>query len=115
MNPVPADDDEGLRVVRLSGEIDVATAPGLAEEALGLCAGTPCLALDLTAVEFFDSAGVRLVDRLARECAHRGTGFRVVAPPGSRARRVLELVGMADQLVCDDLAAARVALGAAGG
>ncbi|MCW2745230.1 MAG: Anti-anti-sigma factor, partial [Mycobacterium sp.] len=49
--------------------------------------------------------GVRLVDRLARVARGAGAGFRVVAPPGTASRRVLEVVGM-DPLVDDDVPAA---------
>ncbi len=59
------------------------------------------MVLDLRAVGFFDSSGVRLVDRLARECARRGLQLRVVAPADAPARRVLELVGLAGALACD--------------
>jgi hypothetical protein len=36
--------------------------------------------------------------------------FRVVAPPGGPTRRVLELVGMAEAVASDDLAAAILAV-----
>lgn len=96
----------GVRVVQASGELDVTCAPALLPEVESLVCGAPALVLDLSAVSFFDSAGVRLADRIARECDREGAGFRIVAPPGSRARRVLELVGMSGQLVDDDLATA---------
>lgn len=97
----PADGSPGVRVLRVSGDLDVLSAPAL-EEAL---TGAGALVLDLSEVTFFDSAGVRLLDRLARSCAARGDGFRVVAPPGGRARRVLQVVGLLDGVV-DDVATA---------
>lgn len=93
----------GVRVVQAIGEIDATRAPALLPEVESLVSGASALVLDLAAVSFFDSAGVRLADHLARHCHQEGAGFRIVAPPGSRARRVLELVGMADQLVSDDV------------
>jgi anti-sigma B factor antagonist len=93
----------GVRIVQATGELDVTRAPALLPEVESLVAGASALVLDLAAVSFFDSAGVRFADRVARVCDREGAGFRIVAPPGSRARRVLELVGMAGQLVSDDL------------
>jgi anti-sigma B factor antagonist len=92
-----------VRLVQASGELDVTRAPALLAEVESLVSGAGALVLDLTAVSFFDSAGVRLVDRIAQQCHRQGAGFRVAAPAGSRARRVLELVGMAGQLVSDDV------------
>jgi anti-anti-sigma factor len=70
--------------------------------------------LDLTDVTFFDSSGVRLVDHVTRECDRTATPLRVVAPPGTPTRRVLEIVGLSDELVTDDLRAALSAVGAEG-
>jgi anti-sigma B factor antagonist len=93
----------GVRLVQASGELDVTRAPALLPEVESLVTGAGVLVLDLAAVSFFDSAGVRLADRIAQQCHREGAGFRIVAPPGSRARRVLELVGMAGQFVSDDV------------
>lgn len=93
----------GVRIVLASGELDATRAPDLLPKVAELVSGASALVLDLAAVSFFDSAGVRFADRVARECDREGAGFRIVAPPGSRARRVLELVGMADSLVSDDV------------
>jgi anti-anti-sigma factor len=96
----------GVRLVQASGELDATRAPALLPEVEALVTGARALVLDLASVSFFDSAGVRLADRIARQCDLEGAGFRIVAPPGSRARRVLELVGMAEQLVSDDVPSA---------
>ena len=103
-------DDDGVRVLRASGDIDVTVVPGLLPGVAGLVAGWSGVVLDLTEVAFFDSSGVRLVDRLSRECGRAGTAFCVAAPPASPGRRVLELVGMAALLAEDDIetAVARV-------
>jgi anti-sigma B factor antagonist len=93
-------------VLRARGELDVAVVPDLLPQLPAMVSAAEAVVLDLTAVTFFDSSGVRLVDQLTRECGARATPFRVVAPPGGPTRRVLELVGMADALASDDLAAA---------
>jgi anti-sigma B factor antagonist len=100
----------GIRVLRGAGELDVTVVPDLLDDVAALVTGATGVVLDLTDVTFFDSSGVRLVDRLARTCAKGGAGFRVVAPAGGPARRVLEIVGMAGPLVDDDLPAAMASL-----
>ncbi len=87
------DRDGGTTVLRATGDLDVAVVPALLPEVPALVSAAGSVVLDLSAVTFFDSSGVRLVDRLARECGARATPFRVVAPPGGPTRRVLELVG----------------------
>lgn len=98
--------DGALRLLRASGELDVLGVAPLREQVPDLVKGATAVVLDLCDVTFFDSSGVRLVDELLRACTDSGAGFRVVAPPGSRSRRVLDLVGMSDGLAEDDLDAA---------
>jgi len=97
--------DRGARVLRMRGELDMAVAPGLLPRVPDLVAGAPGVVLDLSAVTFFDSAGVRLVDRLARECGRAGARFAVVATPGTTPARVLDIVGFGPPLVAANLAA----------
>jgi anti-sigma B factor antagonist len=98
------------RVLRAAGELDVATVPRLLLEVQALVESTIGVVLDLTAVTFLDSSGVRLVDRIGQECLRRGVPYRVVAPPGHRARRVLEIVGFAPPVLTDDLPAGLAAV-----
>jgi anti-sigma B factor antagonist len=101
---------EDARVLRMRGELDIAVAPDLLPRVPELVSGVPGLVLDLTAVTFFDSAGVRLVDRFARECGRDGIAFAVVAAPGTPPARVLEIVGFGPPLVATDLDAALAAV-----
>ena len=99
---------DGVRVLRITGELDVLTAQPLHDRVTAFGDDRP-LVLDLTDVTFVDSAAVSVVDRLARTQATRG-GLRVVAPPGGRPRRVLDIVGFGAGLVVDDLEHALVEL-----
>jgi anti-sigma B factor antagonist len=99
-------DEQGARVLRISGDLDFAVAPGLLPRVPELVSGAPGVVLDLTAVTFFDSAGVRIVDRFARECGRGAVRFSVVAPPGTMMARVLDIVGFGPPLVMPDLASA---------
>ena len=90
-------------LLHASGELDIAAVPGLLPQVPELLSDASAVVLDLRDVAFFDSSGVRLVDCIARECGRRSAPFRVVAPPGYPARRVLEMVGMTHGLVSDAL------------
>jgi anti-anti-sigma factor len=95
------------RIVVARGELDLHTAPRLAEAlAPHMDAGVPVIA-DLTAVTFMDSSGVAVfVNALAR-ARETGASIRVVAPE-PRVRRVLQITGLDAMLpVHDSLAAAR--------
>ena len=101
---------EEARVLRMRGDLDIAVAPELMPRVPELVAGVPGVVLDLSAVTFFDSAGVRLVDRFARECGRDGVAFAVVAAPGTPPARVLEIVGFGPPLVASDLGSALAAV-----
>ena len=107
---VRTEDVAGARIAVLAGEIDVLVAPHAAAHLRALVADAPALVLDLSAVTFFDSSGVRLLDELARVCAGGDVPWCVVAPTGGPSRRVLELVGMTGPEVVEDRAAALVRL-----
>ena len=93
--------EPGLPVVRINGDVDHANAEPVEAEVLGAVAGSAAAVLDLTAVTFLDSAGVRLVDRVA---AALGPGpsppLRVVAPEPSPARFTLVLCAFPAALLC---------------
>ncbi|HEY4828181.1 MAG TPA: STAS domain-containing protein [Solirubrobacteraceae bacterium] len=92
--------DEGdRRVVVLAGELDVATAD-IAEQALehGLDV------LDLSRLEFMDSAGVRILLGICRERQDPLVVRGVTRP----VRRILELTGVCNMLVFEDSATDRL-------
>ncbi len=88
--------DAGLVV---SGVVDAHTAPQLAE-ALAAVADAERIVLDLGAVDFIDSSGLRvLVDGHQR---YASTGATLVLSPVSEAvTRLLELAGLVDHLVVE--------------
>jgi anti-sigma B factor antagonist len=71
---VALEDVDGWQVLRLAGEIDVATAPRLRDRLVALVTGgNPHLVVDLTGVEFIDSMGLgALVSGMKRARAHDG-------------------------------------------
>lgn len=85
-------------VIALSGEIDMAAVESVDErirERVDGLAGT--VVIDLRAVGFMDSSGLRLVLRLDRDMRERG-GRLVVVRGGRRVARVMELSGVDRQL-----------------
>ena len=76
---------ESSVVVRVAGELDLATAPELAELFAHAEWDRPVV-LDLTAVSFIDSSGIRALCRAADEAARRGVAFQAVEASGPVAR-----------------------------
>ena len=105
----PPSQPSAPHLLSMSGELDVVSVPEVLELVPALVADAAAVVVDLRELSFLDSSGVRFLHRLAHTCAAAGTGVRVVAPPGCRARRVLDIVGMT-LLVDDDLDTARAAL-----
>ena len=85
-------------VVSLSGELDVAHANAAHKQmlALELPRGGQ-LVLDLSELTFMDSTGIRLIFQARAHADMHGAGFVVVRPP-PKVMRVLELVGLDQQL-----------------
>ena len=71
---VAVEDHDGWRVLRLAGEVDVASAPRLRDRLVQLVTeGPPRVVVDLTGVSFIDSMGLgALVSGLKRARAHDG-------------------------------------------
>jgi anti-sigma B factor antagonist len=109
----------GRPVLRVVGELDLATAPRLDESAdAELAAGARELVVDLTATTFMDSSGARALTRLARTTGRTGVDLLVVCPRSNRPVRLvidlLELgsvVPVAERLPLTDVSRGDVASG----
>jgi anti-anti-sigma factor len=88
---------DGVRVVEVIGELDLATAPELEQVLAARPAGVRAVVVDLGAVAFIDSAGIRLLVGELRRCEQAELPFAVV-PGDGEARRVLELSGLGTHL-----------------
>jgi anti-sigma B factor antagonist len=86
-------------VARLVGEIDMSNADELR---LALAAGMPsdarAMVLDLTGVDYLDSAGIRLVYVLGEDLQARRQRIQIVVPATSMVADVLRLAGVSDHL-----------------
>jgi anti-anti-sigma factor len=97
-------------VARLRGEVDLSRKPRLAAAlATAVTAPDRGLVLDLSAVEYLDSAGVHLLHELMLALDERGQTLRVVAAPGAAVLRVLALVDLERRVPLDASVADAVA------
>ncbi len=82
---------EGVLIVA-EGELDLVGAPALAAALPG--SGDGAVTLDLSAVGFMDSSGLRALLEARQACLDAGRPFRI-ARPSDAVQRVLELVDLA--------------------
>ncbi len=92
---IATEDHDGTRVYRVEGDIDLATAPEL-EASLDAARDTGILVLDLSAVGFIDSTGLRSVVAAHESAEVRGSELRIVA--GAKVSRLLEITGLETRL-----------------
>ena len=90
-------------LVRLAGEIDLANAPEIGREIVRRTGRASAVVIDLTAVSFLDSGGVRLLDALIGDLDAHGTPVRLVVGTTGAARMTLQLCAFRDDLLTTDL------------
>jgi len=97
------EDDSGVTIATVEGEIDLSNAAGL-EMAISNAVANQSLGLvvDLAAVDYLDSAGVTLLFNLARRVSRRQQQFMVVVPREAHVREILSLSGANDALALQD-------------
>lgn len=88
---------ENHSVLAVSGELDVAHADVLAT-ALDEAFAQGAVRLDLAALSFMDSTGVRLLDTLLRNAERENRTWQIAPELQPAVRRVLELTGMLELL-----------------
>jgi len=89
---------EDACLLRLSGELDDASAPALERELDRAESGVGAtLVLDLSELEFIDSTGIALLVEAARRASEGGFELKALRGSG-QVERVLELTGVAELL-----------------
>jgi anti-sigma B factor antagonist len=82
----------GAAVVEVVGELDLSTV-GHWEATVGRAArGVEAVVLDVSGVEFLDSAGVHALFRMLTTLQNQGKRLVIVAPQEGRVRRLLEIL-----------------------
>ena len=90
---VEAEHGDGSPRLRVRGPVDVATAEEFARHLSGTSRGGVLpLTVDLAAVTHLASAGVQVLHRMRDQLDAQGQRLVLLAPPGSPAHAVLELV-----------------------
>lgn len=79
---------------RITGEIDLSNASELEETIVDAVPNTALgMVVDLSGVEYLDSAGVRMLVHLVERFRWRQQVMRAAAPDGSRVQGVLSMAG----------------------
>jgi anti-sigma B factor antagonist len=87
-------DERGRAVLRLSGDVDQATAPRLEHQLGGVAREGVDVVIDLREVGFIDSSGLRALVQCERTTRAAGAELTLTNLP-NRTRRLLELTGLA--------------------
>ena len=106
---VTLQDRDGVGVVMVTGEIDLATAPQLATQLAALDLSRPVI-VDLSAVTFIDSSGLNALVQLRQKMQATSTPSRlgvVVSRPSTR--RIFEVTGLSEVFALFDTAAEALA------
>jgi anti-sigma B factor antagonist len=86
--------ENGIRLITLSGKLDISGVSAIETEFSTHCSGeTPRVIVDLSAVDFLASIGIRLLTLNAKSIASRG-GRMVLLNPKSDIKDVLEITGI---------------------
>ncbi|HSK55212.1 MAG TPA: STAS domain-containing protein [Jiangellales bacterium] len=92
--PTPAASPVPALEIAWSGDVDLVSAPALADQVDALALGPGHrVVLDLSQVAFMDSTGLHVLVRLHRR-VEQVDGVLTVRDPGSQVRHLLELTGM---------------------
>jgi anti-sigma B factor antagonist len=98
---------DGVGVIELEGEVDVANTPQVREAALRLISGgVKNLVTDLSRVEYMDSSGLGMLVGLLKRLKE-SDGRLLVAAAQPRVKRLFEITGLEKVLpLYDDASAA---------
>ena len=89
-------------VVRVTGEVDLVTAPVLRRHLdSAIAAGHPTIIIDLSDTTFLDARGVGVLVAARKHVGHTG-GHLVIRKPPALVRRVLELADQAGRVDIED-------------
>ena len=94
---ISIEDRGGTSVVRVTGEVDLATHEELAEKLRAAANGAKAVVVDLSGCAFIDSSGIRALLLGARE-----TERFLVAGAGEQVARVLEMTGVTQTVPVHD-------------
>ena len=94
---ITARDLPGLHIVSLHGELDMASAGGLAEALVEVAGST--VVVDLADLKFMDSSGIGALVVARSRVLSKGMGQLVVSRPTEIVRKAMEIVGLGAWIV----------------
>jgi anti-sigma B factor antagonist len=86
-----------VHVVALHGELDIASAGGLADALVEVAGST--VVVDLSDLTFINSTGIAALVVARNRIVEKGLGQLVLARPGEIVRKVLEITGLSAWIV----------------
>jgi anti-anti-sigma factor len=92
--PDPVIMQKAPSVVEVTGGLDLSTVARWEEDVEAVGRDSAVVVLDLSAVGFVDSAGVRTLFRLVRDAASHGTRLLIVAPHDGPVWRLLDILSI---------------------
>lgn len=86
--------DNGIRLIKLIGRLDIVGVGAIETKFAGYCAGEkPRVLVDLSGVDYMASIGIRLLTLNVKSMISRG-GRMVLLGPIPEVRNILELTGI---------------------
>ena len=101
---ITTEDHRGVAVIRLEGEVDLANADNVQDAVAATTARG--VVLDVTAVSYLDSSGLRAIVRGHRQLAAEERSLFVVSPPGTPSSWTFRIAGFGGEVVLETLDAA---------
>jgi anti-sigma B factor antagonist len=94
--PTVLERSDGVTIVRLLGEHDVFTAPGLREQVIGAVEAGEPVVVDIQEATFIDSSILAVLLGGLRRAREGGSGFAIVLETGtdSAVSRIFEVTGL---------------------
>jgi stage II sporulation protein AA (anti-sigma F factor antagonist) len=103
LSPAPfkvrSEQEDGVFVITVEGELDMNTATDLERELEGpVAAGQAPLLIDLSRCEFIDSTGIALIVRSWQALDGDGNGRFALCGIGHQVKRVLDVTGLEETI-----------------
>lgn len=87
-------DEAGVRLIAVTGELDVATTPQLQEQLQEASAAEGAVLADLCGVDFMDSTGVRSLLEGHNSITGQGRRFAVSCVAEAAPQQILQMTGL---------------------
>jgi anti-anti-sigma factor len=98
---ITSEDRDGVDVIRLEGEFDLTNADDVRKAVVATT--TAGVVLDVTAVSYLDSSGIRAIDRGHRDLAAEQRSLFIVSPPDTPSSWTFRVAGFSGDVVVETL------------